>query len=73
MPSMKRSAAMFARAADTNSKPGSIGGNVVSNVKSMDSQREPKACDAILQAVGQRSQLATEVLDMINETWTNAP
>ena len=43
---------------------------MVPNVKSMDSQREPKACDAILQAVGQRSQLIPEVLDMINETWT---
>ena len=46
-------------------KTGSIGGNVVPNVKSMDSQREPKACDAILQAVGQRSQLIHEVLVMI--------
>ena len=40
------------------------------NVKLMDSQREPKACDAILQAVVQRSQLIPEVLDLINETWT---
>ena len=38
---------------------------MVPNVKSMDSQREPKACDAILQAVGQRSQLIPEVLAMI--------
>ena len=51
-------------------KTSSIGGNVVPNVKLMDSQREPKACDAILQAIGQRSQLISEVLDMINETWT---
>ena len=36
----------------------------------MDSQRESKACEAILQAVGQRSQLIPEVLDTINETWT---
>ena len=43
---------------------------MVPNVKLMDSQREPKACDAILQAVVQRSQLIPEVLDMINETWT---
>ena len=38
---------------------------MVPNVKSMDSQREPKACDAILQAVGHRSQLILEVLAMI--------
>ena len=38
---------------------------MVPNAKSMDSQREPKACDAILQAVGQRSQVIPEVLSMI--------
>ena len=38
---------------------------MVPNVKSMDSQREPKACDAVLQAVGQRSQLIPKVLAMI--------
>ena len=43
---------------------------MVPNVKLMDSQREAKACDAILQAIGQRGQLISEVLDMINETWT---
>ena len=43
---------------------------MVPNVKSMDSQREPKACEAILQAVEQRDHLIPEVLDMINETWT---
>ena len=43
---------------------------MVPNVKSMDSQREKNACDAILQAVVQRSQLIPKVLDMINETWT---
>ena len=70
MPSMKRSAAVFARAADITLKTSSIGGNVVPNVKLMDSQREPNACDAILQAVVQRSQLIPEVVDTINETWT---
>ena len=50
-------------------KTSSIGGNVVPNVKSMDSQREQKACEAILQAVGQRSQLIPEVLDTINEAF----
>ena len=35
---------------------------MVPNVKPMDSQREPKACDAVLQAVGQRTQLIPEVL-----------
>ena len=43
---------------------------MVPNVKLMDSQREPKACEAILQADGQRSQLILEVLDTMNETWT---
>ena len=38
---------------------------MVPNVKSMDSEREPKACDAILQAVGQRRQLIPEALAMI--------
>ena len=73
MPSMKRPAAVFARAADITLKTSSIGVNVVPNVKLMISQREPKACDAILQAVGQRSQLIPEVLDTINETWTMIP
>ena len=36
----------------------------------MESQRQQKAREAILQAVGQRSQLIPEVLDMVNETWT---
>ena len=44
---------------------------MVPNVKSVDSQREPKACDAILQAVGQRSQLISELLDMINEAFVH--
>ena len=44
---------------------------MVPNVKSMDSQREPKACDTILQAVGQRSQLISKVLDMINEAFVH--
>ena len=44
---------------------------MVPNVKSMDSRREPKACDAILQAVGQRSQLISEVLDMINKAFVH--
>ena len=43
---------------------------MVPNVKLMDSQRESKACEATLQAVGQRSQLILEVLDTMNETWT---
>ena len=67
MPSMKRPAAVFARAAATTSKTGSIGANVVPNVKSKDPQREPTAWDATLQAVGQRGQLVPEVLAMISE------
>ena len=69
---MKRPTAVFARTAVTISKQIPFGGNVVPNVKSMDYQREPKAaCDAILQAVGQRSQLISEVLDMINEAFVH--
>ena len=64
---MKRPAAVFARAAATTSKTGSIGANVVDNVKSKDPQREPTAWDAILQALGQRGQLVPEVLAMISE------
>ena len=40
---------------------------MVPNVKT---QRKQTVCEATLQAVGQRSQLIPEVLDMMNETWT---
>jgi len=56
-----------ARAAATTSKTGSIGANVVPNVKSKDPQREPTPWDAIVQVLEQRGQLVPEVLVMISE------
>ena len=53
---MKRPTAVFARTAVTISKQILLEATWFP-MKSMDSQREPKACDAILQAVGERSQL----------------